>query len=202
MTSKRLLGGPLRLAHPRPPTLPFWAAALPRWASLNSPIAYLECWTKVPCYPTFFLPLLLRSPCTSYHDRLSKESLLTLSFNLPTSPPHSPTRSLVHLLPRSPQLPPALPSRRHLSTRHVTSALQQSRLNGTYDRCPSHQDTPTHPLCKADHPPSLPAHPHERTPFPLRTQTRTYYSEYTEDKARQLRPRSLSSPVPNSFGCW
>lgn len=146
-------------------------------------------------YPAFFLPPLLRSPCTSYHDRLSKESLLTLSFTCrPLLLLNSLTHSLVHSLPRPPQLPPAVLSRRHLTTRHVTSVLQQSRLDRYLRSLPVTQDT-THPLCKADHPPSF-ARPPTNTPLTLfEPQTRTYCSENTErkNKARPL-PQEPSQP--------
>lgn len=169
----------------RPPTLPFWAAALPRWASLNSPIAYLDRSTRNPAtLPTLFLPPLLRSPCTSYHDRLSKESLLTslspadLSSSLPTYSLARPLTSSVHStsscssLPATPLDPPCNGRPATTQTRPVPTIAASH---------PRH----THPLSKADHPRSFARPPPRAFSFlPLRTQTRTYYSENTEDKAR------------------
>lgn len=138
------LSGPLRLAHPRPPTLPFWAAALPRWASLNSPIAFT--WTtglgtllpyllssaspSIPMYLVPPRPPLLGIPP---HPLFHPPNLSSLTYSLACSPtPSIPSTLLLLFLPGE-----------NLSNRHVTSPLQQPRLNGTYyDRCPSPK---THP---------------------------------------------------------
>lgn len=188
------LGGPLRLAHPRPPTLPFWAAALPRWASLNSPIAYLDRWTR---NPATHLPSFFRFSFDPHVPRTT-----TASLRNPSSPSLSPadlSSSLTYSLARS--LTSWNASTSSCSSLPATSldppckerpAAAQTRPVPTIAaRHPRH--THTHPLCKADRPPSFARPPHEQIPFPLRTQTRTYYSENTEDKARPL-PKEPSQP--------
>lgn len=166
VTLRRLWGGPLRLAHPRPPTLPFWAAALPRWASLNSPIAYLDYWagnpathppyllsSASPSIPMYLVPRPpLRNPSSPSLSPADLSSSLT--YSLACSLTSSIPSNLSSCSP--PATPPDPPCEERPATAHTQPV---PTITARHPRV-------AHPLCKADRPPSLPTCPPTNKPFP------------------------------------
>ena len=151
-----------RTTPARPPTLPFWAAALPRWASLNSPIAYLDHWTRNPAtLPSFFR--------LSFDPHVPRTT--TASLRNPSSPSLSPADLSSHACSLARSLTFSIPSA------PACCSLPATPLDPPCDERPATthtQPVPTitarhqrhgHPLCKADRPPSLPACPPTNKPL-------------------------------------